>query len=354
LFSTGLLQAQSQKAKLHNGYAEKVYLQLDNTAYATNQTIWFKVIVIQAMDNLPTGISKVLHVELIDDEERVIKSKLLELNHGIAENYFEVDAFVKPGKYLLRAYTLWNENFDAAFDFATYITVYPAFNAGGEDAITSIEVSADAAGKSRVTAVFDPKLIDSTKQERIKVYLHSGQKKDSVILRQGEDGRFKLDYELEPSDEMLTMNFITENKESPSKTIELNAREIDLQFLPESGSLVHGQVNKLGFKAVAKDGLGIQVQGEIYDKNNTKITAFKCNELGIGNCSFMAAELSGYYAKILSPVSSSSKKYPLPKAAAQGYNLSVNNVGDMGFCYLKFQEPGQSFYRCQHEGFKIL
>ena len=75
---------------MHNGYAEKVYLQLDNTAYATNQTIWFKVIVIQAMDNLPTGISKVLHVELIDDEERVIKSKLLELNHGIAENYFEV------------------------------------------------------------------------------------------------------------------------------------------------------------------------------------------------------------------------------------------------------------------------
>ena len=52
--------------------AEKVYLQTDRSNYTLGETIWFKAIVAQAKDNVPSTLSGVLHVELIDPFETVV------------------------------------------------------------------------------------------------------------------------------------------------------------------------------------------------------------------------------------------------------------------------------------------
>ena len=48
---------------------EKIYLQTDNTVYTTDETIWFKAIVVNADDHSPSKLSGVLYVELICQEE---------------------------------------------------------------------------------------------------------------------------------------------------------------------------------------------------------------------------------------------------------------------------------------------
>jgi len=56
---------------------------------------------------------------------------------------------------------------------------------------------------------------------------------------------------------------------------ELKSKDINLQFLPEGGTLVANMKNRVAFKAVDKNGKGISVQGEIIDDNGNKIIDFK-------------------------------------------------------------------------------
>ncbi|WP_439151075.1 hypothetical protein [Winogradskyella sp.] len=65
--------------------------------------------------------------------------------------------------------------------------------------------------------------------------------------------------------------------------------EIDAQFLPESGHLLHGIVNNVG--VIIKDNLGFgipNVSGEVVGKNDEVISTFQTNQLGIGKFPLLA------------------------------------------------------------------
>jgi len=75
--------------------------------------------------------------------------------------------------------------------------------------------------------------------------------------------------------------------------------EVDIQFLPESGHLLHNTINTVG--VVLKNNLGFGIPkatGEIFDENNTLITTFKLNHLGIGRFSFLPLVDKKYVVKI--------------------------------------------------------
>ncbi|WP_157805300.1 hypothetical protein [Confluentibacter citreus] len=97
--------------------------------------------------------------------------------------------------------------------------------------------------------------------------------------------------------------------------------DIDLQFLPESGELVHGIPSKIGFKSLDRFGTGIPVEGIILDNDNKQIATFKSNSLGMG--SFQLDSISSnktYHAKL----KNESKIHTLPKIASLGNVVSVS------------------------------
>ena len=59
-------------------YAEKIYLQLSNTVFTTGETIWFKTIVTNTI-NQPSKRSGVLYVDLIDFDDTINYTKKLKL-----------------------------------------------------------------------------------------------------------------------------------------------------------------------------------------------------------------------------------------------------------------------------------
>ena len=71
-------------------YAEKIYLQLNNSVFTNEETIWFKAIVTDAK-NVPTKLSGILHVELIDFDKEIVATKKLKLVNGIADNGFQLE-----------------------------------------------------------------------------------------------------------------------------------------------------------------------------------------------------------------------------------------------------------------------
>ncbi len=61
----------------------------------------------------------------------------------------------------------------------------------------------------------------------------------------------------------------------------------DIQFFPEGGYLVHGFLNRIGFKALGADGKGIEIEGTITDNTDKEIVELKTSKFGMGMFEFV-------------------------------------------------------------------
>ena len=86
-----LVTAQHQKVSIAPNLSEKIYLQLDSKIYTSDKTIWFKAIVTNSATHIPSDFSKVLYVELIDPNERILQKKILKLKDGTGEGFFDLN-----------------------------------------------------------------------------------------------------------------------------------------------------------------------------------------------------------------------------------------------------------------------
>jgi len=259
-------------AQLPDGYAyesnaEKVYLQLDSKLYTIDRTIWFKCVVTNASDHYPSSLSRVLYVELIDQNEIIIDKKRIKLANGIGSGYFDLDSMYAEGTYLIRAYTEWNKNFGSDFIFEEYVEIYNPLIEKAAGIVQNI----------------------------------------SLLGKQ-----LKTDYEVQPLE---------------YKAIQRDS--IHLQFFPESGELVQGLNSKVGFKATNLSGHGIKIQGEVLNKEGELLTRFQSNDLGMGFFNLYNVDSSAsYYARIFpSSPGAEDSQIPLPEVSRSGNILSVIKNG---------------------------
>ncbi len=102
---------------------EKLYLHLDREYYASGDDIWFKAYQVNALDNKLLDNSKCLYVELISPESEIIKREAIPLEKGTGYGDFHLKDSLPSGKYMIRAYTAWMQNFGAYFFFKKEIHV---------------------------------------------------------------------------------------------------------------------------------------------------------------------------------------------------------------------------------------
>ena len=317
--------AQENELKVSNAsFAEKIYLQLDKKVYTNGDTVWFKCIVSNASENILSVLSNVLYVELIGADEVIRQKKLIKIENGIGQGSFDLDKKIPKGNYLIRAYTQWNQNFDTDFIFEEYIQVFTNETTNSEP-IPNIKLIKEETADDHLEVLFNPKVIDSLHKNKLIVYLSVDDKKDSLLLKKDKNDRYILDYDITKGSQFATLKMETENGKFYTKTVVLNKDYIDLQFFPESGQLVQGLTSKVAFKALDANGKGKIVEGDIIDENQTVLTAFKSNTLGMGLFFIPNADSTkNYYARL----KSSSLKFKLPKVATTGTILSVNKQGD--------------------------
>ncbi|MCF0057480.1 hypothetical protein [Dyadobacter sp. CY356] len=101
----------------------------------------------------------------------------------------------------------------------------------------------------------------------------------------------------------------------------------DIQFFPEGGQLVKNIESKIGFRAVASDGKGINFNGVLVNQDNDTLVRFSPRKFGIG--SFMFKPVAGNEYRILVKDSKGkSSTYKLPEVQEQGYVLQVKDSTD--------------------------
>jgi hypothetical protein len=106
---------------------EKLFLHLDQTTHLTGETLWFKVYYVDANTNKPLTVSKVSYVEVLDKEHKSVVQTKVALLPGGGNGYMFLPASLASGQYLVRAYTNWMKNFDAATFFEQPLTIINPF-----------------------------------------------------------------------------------------------------------------------------------------------------------------------------------------------------------------------------------
>ncbi len=109
--------------KFKNDYPqEKVFLQTDKTHYFSGETIWMKAWCM--VDGMPTFLSRILYVDLVNSTGQVILKKMYKLDSlSSTAADFDLSSNIKSGNYSVNAYTLWMLNFPS-FVFRKNIFVY--------------------------------------------------------------------------------------------------------------------------------------------------------------------------------------------------------------------------------------
>ncbi len=102
---------------------EKAYVHTDKPYYYPGETIWMKGYLSTNREVPYDSLSRVLHVELINESKVVIKKLMLRMDSGRTRGALVLPVSLPAGNYLLRAYTQWMRNFGEPCFFIKPVTL---------------------------------------------------------------------------------------------------------------------------------------------------------------------------------------------------------------------------------------
>ena len=339
--------------KLAQDYpTEKVYLHFDKPYYAVGDTIWFKGYLALGQDQ-PSDLSKVLYVDIISENDTLVRSLKLPVVNTSAYGSITLDpAVYRAGNYRVRAYTYWMINSEDAYFFHKNIRVGDAMNKKVNTSISLQGYDSEQAPKITANIVFKdpdgrPLANSKVNWKVISRFNTINRGKDitdasgGVSLTLTSDQKALIDTgvletTIETSDQrQITTSF-------PLKNAFLGA---DIQFFPEGGDLIEGVTGKVAFKAIRENGLGIDVKGEILDDTGKAISVLQSQRLGMGVFSFMPEKGKSYKANLL--FSNGIKKtVALPLVKSSGIILSADASRKDNLLLRVISNP--AFYSANH------
>jgi len=338
LFSTWPAHAQDEVERLLEKlgkYAEtypreKIYLHLDKPYYSVGDDIWFKgYVTIGAYHNL-SGLSKILYVDLINPEDRIVQSVRLPLISGVTMGDFRLADSLGEGNYRIRAYTNWMRNFDSD---AFFDRTVPIGNMRTDSIVTHSTFSYQNSPVHTVntdivfTDLGGGPFADMSVSYEVTMEgrsLERGRKKTD------EQGRIAFEFVNKQPFNLKTGKIELDIAVSPQRTIrkviplKTTANTPSIQFFPESGPLLAGNLTKVGVKALRPEGVGIGASGYLEDSGGVRVAEFQTAFAGMGSFSFIPQAGQTYTATVTF-ADSTAVEQALPPVQASGYALAVNN-----------------------------
>ncbi len=234
---------------------EKVYLHTDKQVYCAGDYIWFNAYLTNNSYFSLLPESNYIYAELITRDTILTRVKIKRCDKGFPGR-IPLQTNLPSGKYILRAYTAWMQNFPEIYMFHKEITVINPSDA----------------------------------------------KNDSFTTRTSKDDSL-----------------------------------FEIQFLPESGRYIPGDLAVFAFKAVNTDGRGIRVTGAVYNSNDSLITSFSDTYKGMGKLTFYPASNEQYHAVIRNSQGTELKQ-SLPALSETGAVVHMTKRGDKRYIHTAVTE----------------
>ncbi len=314
---------------------EKVYLHLDRPYYAAGDTIWFKAYVVNGTKNELSGLSKVLYIDLIGQDDSVKRKIKLPIYKGLSWGNIALADSLLEGSYRLRAYTSWMRNNDEAYFYDRTLDIGPNY---ANKVFGKVEYSYPMLGDRRmveaVLSFVDEKgLALSGKEVRYQVTIG-----DERLARgrnfTDDKGQIRLSFAgkggAAPETGTISATMTMEGDKVVTKlfSVKKMSDATDIQFFAEGGDLVTGLASRLAVKATGTDGEGRVLSGDIKDQTGALVISVNTGHAGMTSFLFTPEE-GKQYTGSFTLADGSVKTVALPVAKASGYVLAVNNRKDL-------------------------
>jgi hypothetical protein len=318
-----------------NNPQEKIYLHTDKPYYLIGDTIWLKAYVTIGSRHQLSALSGAVYVDLITEGDSIAQTIKLPVTTGMAAgNFILYDSLLREGNYRIRAYTQWMRNAGPDYFYDRTFTVgnsvansvfakidYIYTKDGDKTKIRALLKYTDHKGKP-----YAGKKVTYQLKESYKIITTGGGTTNaigeiSINLPNSKPGVISSQY--------LVTKLNVEGRRMLPKTfpIKTASQQTDVQFFPESGSLVNGVKSRVAFKATGTNGLGVAITGTVTDNDNKQIAQITAKHLGMGFFYLTPEAGKTYSAKITYP-DGSVNTMPLPGAVNDGYVLSAYNQKD--------------------------
>ena len=284
---------------------EKIYLQVDRPFYNQRDIVRFNLIILDAQTHLPTEMSDVAYVELIDPKGSVIKRLTLPIFDGTSKGDFELPD--NGGLFKLKAYTTWSKNFDDIYLLEREITVQNVIT-------TRLLIKQDfdrdsyspgdlVAWQLEIKDLKNDFAIGASIEYGIRI---SGQDLVSNQAYSNQDGTALIDFTLPPdlktTDVIVTARVSYKGlNESITRAIPIVLNNIDLNFYPEGGHVIVGHESVIAFEGINEFGKGADFRGIVLDDAKNIVTQFESYHQGMGAFTINYEAGRKYTAQIISP-----------------------------------------------------
>ena len=101
---------------------EKLHIEFNKSSYVAGENVWFKLYVFDGYSK--SKLSTSINVELLDNNKRIISSKIFPIINAEAQGSFLLAEDLKQDIYYVRAYTSWMTNFSEDFQLIKQIPVF--------------------------------------------------------------------------------------------------------------------------------------------------------------------------------------------------------------------------------------
>ena len=108
-------------------HTEKIYIHHDKPNYTIGETIWCKVYLVDGITHQFFEAQPIVYVDWINPNGEILKTFFLKIKKGVAELDIKILDTAPAGIYTLRAYTLYQKNFEEAFLFQKEIPITDFF-----------------------------------------------------------------------------------------------------------------------------------------------------------------------------------------------------------------------------------
>ncbi|MDR3220077.1 MAG: TonB-dependent receptor plug domain-containing protein [Dysgonamonadaceae bacterium] len=273
---------------------EKVYLQTDKPYYMNGEKIFFRVFLLNALNNSEINISRYVYVELINPAGKVAQRLQIHPEGNLFYGALVLPDDLPQGNYHLRAYTRFMENQTETAFYSRSV-----FIADPNTAKIDTETGFDFVNDKQVIVNLRYKDIVSEKiliPKNVVLQLNDEKK---MTVKPDREGWIRVKLNLLPTENKRTLYTEYNGERDLFRQylpVPYPKDEIELNFYPEGGNMIMGLPVKVAFKALASDGNAVDITGEVFNLNDESVLEFSTFHDGMGCFSMIPLPEEHYYA----------------------------------------------------------
>lgn len=299
---------------------EKLHVHTDRDVYTAGDTIWFRAYLVNASTLQECDFSNFVYAELKDKSDTThVRVKVLKRD-SIFSGYIPLSEQIQQGEYMIRAFTTWMENDGDDFLFKKKIRVINPFDSR---VFTSLRYRYEDDGCYADITFLDIQKKPFDKEDILYQFGAQNKALRYRIGRTNDDGVVSIKV-----DSAIDRIFVKFSENAPfdfSRDIWLptDSIDFDVQFFPEGGGLLSGVMQNVAFKAIGKDGLSVNVEGEVFNSKGELQYNFVTMHAGMGSFTLNVVPGESYYANVNVKGMKQVKRFDLPKVEESGIALSI-------------------------------